>query len=1017
MKPIKYICLIIILALAAASNCWAGQAEHKLLRKQATQAYNDGNWQDAYRLYQQLCLETANDPKLIGHDLLQAWQCLRNLNRLSELDTFREAVINQHIENWRLLRAAAGSYSQNNHWGFMVAGEFHRGQHRGGGRYVNAIQRDRVRSLQLMNRALELTASEPDRHEVASFCLEYARIIIQYSGYQQAWRLQYLTDLSTLPDYEPGHGYGYGGSTQGAPVDPDGRPVFHKMPIRFNASKSDGERWRWLLVKAAELNPGLDSHVKYTFASFLHQQFGVQTLSAYSHYFARGRAVIDEDSKQDDAGPYEVHTLTDNESLARLANGVRRFDLPGEFNYIRLFKEIAHKRNQAYADNALRTLAGIYENRRLYDLAVEFWNRYKKYNSTESRRHIDQITQSWGIFEPIGSQPSGRMPTVEYRFRNGSMINFQAYRIRVDRLLDDVKSYIRSNPWRLDRNRVRIDDIGWRLVHEKQTRYIGREVADWDLELNPDKRHWDRRITVKLPKPLEQPGAYLLVGKIRNGNTARIIIWVSDTTLVKKPLDKQVLYYAADAVKGRPLADTKVDFFGYRTKRIKGTNRYQILYHDFSRQTDKDGRIILAPSEMKDNYHWLAMVRAGKRLAFLGFSNVWYPNYYDHEYNQTKTFIMTDRPVYRPKQKVRFKLWVRHAKYDQADSSVYAGRSFSVRIHNPKNEQIFSRSIQADSHGGLDGEFNIPQDAPLGVYRISHGSGSAYGGNTFRVEEYKKPEFEVKVEAPAEPVMLGEKITATIKADYYFGSPVTEATVKYKVYRTEHDDRWYPTFYWDWFYGPGYWWYGYDYAWYPGWRQWGCRRPVFSWWQHWPQQPPQVVAEGEVKISENGTVRVEIDTELTKLIHGDKDHQYTISAEVRDQSRRTIVGQGKVLVARRPFKVYAWVDRGHYRVGDSIQAGFKAQTLDQKPVQGKGLLRLLRVTYRDNEPQETEVGRWKLDTDPRGQTQMQLQASRAGQYRLSFRVTDKKNHTIEGGYVFTVRGEGDDGARYRFSKI
>jgi uncharacterized protein YfaS (alpha-2-macroglobulin family) len=46
-----------------------------------------------------------------------------------------------------------------------------------------------------------------------------------------------------------------------------------------------------------------------------------------------------------------------------------------------------------------------------------------------------------------------------------------------------------------------------------------------------------------------------------------------------------------------------------------------------------------------------------------------------------------------------------------------------------------------------------------------------------------------------------------------------------------------------------------------------------------------------------------------------------------------------------------------------------------------------------------------------------LQASRAGQYRLSFQVTDTKNNTIEGGYVFTVRGAGDDGARYRFAKI
>ena len=41
-------------------------------------------------------------------------------------------------------------------------------------------------------------------------------------------------------------------------------------------------------------------------------------------------------------------------------------------------------------------------------------------------------------------------------------------------------------------------------------------------------------------------------------------------------------------------------------------------------------------------------------------------------------------------------------------------------------------------------------------------------------------------------------------------------------------------------------------------------------------------------------------------------------------------------MARRPFKVYAWVDRGHYRTGDTVKANFKAQTLDQKPVNGTG---------------------------------------------------------------------------------
>ena len=108
---------------------------------------------------------------------------------------------------------------------------------------------------------------------------------------------------------------------------------------------------------------------------------------------------------------------------------------------------------------------------------------------------------------------------------------------------------------------------------------------------------------------------------------------------------------------------------------------------------------------------------------------------------------MTDRPVYRPKQAVNFKLWVRKAKYDLQDSSVFAGQRFQVRIHSPKNEQVYSQSLTADEYGGVAGEFKLPVDAALGVYRISHTSGGHYGGQTFRVEEYKKPEFEVKIQA------------------------------------------------------------------------------------------------------------------------------------------------------------------------------------------------------------------------------------------------------------------------------
>jgi hypothetical protein len=264
--------------------------------------------------------------------------------------------------------------------------------------------------------------------------------------------------------------------------------------------------------------------------------------------------------------------------------------------------------------------------------------------------------------------------------------------------------------------------------------------------------------------------------------------------------------------------------------------------------------------------------------------------------------------------------------------------------------------------------------------------------------------------------MLGEKITATIKAKYYFGAPVISAKVKYKVTRTSHTSNWYPAGTWDWFYEPGYWWFSPDYRWYPGWEKWGTARPM-PWWYGSRFERPEIVAENEVPIGPDGTVKVEIDTALAKAVHGDTDHQYSISAEVTDDSRRTIVGQGNVLVARKPFKVYAWLDRGYYQTGDSIEAEFQAQTLDNKPIKGTGILKLMQVTYKDNKPVEAEVQHWDLNTDDQGRSRQQMKADKPGQYRLSYTVTDSLGHAIEGGYVFVIRGQGFDGRDFRFNDV
>jgi len=351
-------------------------------------------------------------------------------------------------------------------------------------------------------------------------------------------------------------------------------------------------------------------------------------------------------------------------------------------------------------------------------------------------------------------------------------------------------------------------------------------------------------------------------------------------------------------------------------------------------------------TDQPTNYNWLTIARkkgdghgGQDRLAYLGFSGVWFGRAYDPEYHATRVFTLTDRPVYRPEHKVQFKAWVRHAKYDQPDTSDFAKQNFLVIVRNPKGEKVFEKGIVSDDYAGIVGEFSLVKDATLGVYSIEV-SGHGHVGH-FRVEEYKKPEFEVKVEAPKEPIKLGDRIEATVQAKYYFGAPVTKGKAKIKVLRTSHSTTWYAAGRWDWFYGSGYWWFAADYKWYPGFMEWGCCRPYPIWWHPRPIEQPEVVLETEQAVGADGLIKVVIDTAAAKELHGDTDHQYSITAEVVDESRRTIVGTGDVIAARKAFSVFSWVDRGYYRSGDTIKASFQGLTPDKKPVKGTGKLALM----------------------------------------------------------------------------
>ncbi|MEZ6055069.1 MAG: MG2 domain-containing protein, partial [Planctomycetaceae bacterium] len=1031
--------LIAACALFAFSGLYlltAAEPSGGAQRSVAEKLFKEGNWRDAHAIYSKLALDENASGASLASDFENGVTCLRNLQQQQQEDTFREAVIAAHPQDWQLLSKGADTLQNGVHYGFIVAGKFQRGNQRGGGAWAMSMEWDRVRALQLMQQAMgAIEKGDASASEKGQFYSRFAGLILSNRSGSEAWQLQDLTDLSQLPEIEANEGYGWrgrggwggGGGSKGAPVDAEGNPVYHTIPANWEAATTDGQRWRFCLEQMARHDTSLRDSADWTFAQFQMQQFGVQSMRQWGITLPSGSSE-NVDGDKDESGPYALSTLKETETIARLANGVKRFSIPDEYNHIAILKQLG-ARNGSFSDNALQTLASIFENRQQYVRAAEYWResiqRFKDPNKNKDNR-LQQIVGNWGTIENGSTQAAQGGASLDYRFRNGKQVTLTAHKLKVSELVNDVKAYIKSAPKQLDWNRLQLDNIGYLVVNQNQAKYVGEKVAEWKVDLTPRDAHYDRRLTIAVP--LQQAGAYLVEAKMANGNATRVVMWIADTAIAKKQLNGKVLYYVADAVSGKPIEKANVEFFGWKNEHIPNTkNEYRIVTANFAEFSDADGMVLPDTKQLDQQMQWVVVARTGKegepgaRFAHLGFNGIWYGNRQEQTFDQSKVIVLTDRPVYRPDQKVQFKFWVREARYDGKEGSQFANKTFTLKINDPMGTEVFKQQVTTDEFGGFAGEYPLLVDAKLGVYQIyiehAHGVG---GGSSFRVEEYKKPEFQVLIDAPTDPVKLGDKVTATIRAKYYFGAPVSKGTVKFKVVRSAHEARWYPAMPWDWMYGEGYWWFSPDYSWYRGYGKWGCMAPR-PFWHHWNPEPPELVLDQEVEIGEDGTVQVEIDTALARALHGDQDHSYSITAEVVDASRRTIVGSGSVLVARQPFKVFSWTDRGHYRVGDTIVANFQARTLDGKGVEGAGQLRLLRITYNEKgEPVENVAQEWVLPTNGEGYAKQELKASEPGQYRLSYNVTSgegDKAKTIEGGYLFVVRGDGFDGSEFQFNDL
>jgi uncharacterized protein YfaS (alpha-2-macroglobulin family) len=964
---------------------------------------------------------------------------LMDLEASQEQEDTLESSVKAHPKNWDILREAGIYYLSLHHIGKIVDGKFVRGQHRDWSNRKETHQRDRVRALQLLQASWSNLPVGTESAISISVLKSMAEALSDGSDYSNgAWALLHLTDLTTLPDFDDQSGLDEPAS--GYPVDVEGNPIFFKAAASWETAKNDGERLLWIIDTAVKIGPIQAREARQQIAELMKSWFSVQTLAEYGFRFDAG-----EDEGSTKSSIATLHTLKDDETVAKLATGPKRFVLPFEANFMRLYQMLAEDA-QAPADTRVSAWLEIAEelrDRRQYSRAVEALTKAIALEDDADQKkgiqvQLDQITGNWGRFEPQEAMPAGKEAKLQLVFRNAKKISLTARKVDVAKLLADTEAYLRGEPQEQDWQKTNVSAVGQRLLEKDGDKYLSQPIAAWSQDLEPRGNHWDKRVDVATP--LKDAGAYLVEGtfegnperaEARTTNKTRALVWLEGMVIVKTMQANAAHYFVADAVTGAPVAGATVKFFGYKQDwgRPGLLNREKRLYQfkDIQATTDEHGQVKVTDSKVNE-YQWLIRASAADgRLAYLGFEGLYFHNNRESFSEQTRLYSITDRPVYRPNQEVKWKAWARLVGYDpKLNTNKFAGSSIQVTISDPRGEELLKKTYKADDSGAINDSITLGDEATLGQYSIQFVLKRALGGDQhlgqhqFRVEEYKKPEFEVKVEAPEKPVALGDSFEVKVKADYYFGGPVKQGKVKYKVQRSAHTERWFPMGRWDWLFGSGYGWRASYYDWYPGARNWCFCIPRYP-WVRWHSDPPELVSEGEAALKEDGTFSVKIDTALAKELHGNEDHRYEIEAEVTDASRRTIFGKGSVLAARRPFEVYVSLDRGYYNSGDSGSVSIHARTLDGREVKATGDLVLYRITYaKDGTPSEEGVSKVAISLREMSDNASitRLTFPRGGQYRVSAKLKDEAGHEIEGISFITVRGEGfDEGIGFRFDDL
>lgn len=369
---------------------------------------------------------------------------------------------------------------------------------------------------------------------------------------------------------------------------------------------------------------------------------------------------------------------------------------------------------------------------------------YPRYEGINQLKNIEKEILNASLSLEIATAYPGEQQSVKVNYKNLTGITLQLYKVNLP-----VTSAVLQN----------------RTTHfESKYARLQRE-EHFSLKPTTDYLNVDTTLTIQAP----QAGIYFLkaVPDEKKGVSDGTLMNVTALKTIYRPLpDGTLELVVVDAVSGQPVSEAEVTIY---TEKGGGYSPQQTY------QADKQGTLKL--DFLNSNKYWYnAHTAADNAMPIL---NLWKNDYYYKESKRKEVLqLFTDRSIYRPGQTV----YVSGLAYEMEKDStrVLADKKYTVSLYDANNNETGKVEVRTNGFGSFSGQFVLPSPCLTGYFSLRAADTSV----SFKVEEYKRPTFDVTFEPVKVEYQVGDSIEVVGMAKTFAGAPVQNARVHYNISRS-----------------------------------------------------------------------------------------------------------------------------------------------------------------------------------------------------------------------------------------